>query len=161
MQDVRAGVRAVQDWLANLFPDSRIQSHEDFDRDTWVFRVFPVVGRAGELELSREVLERDDPEAIKGALADSDASERMHRDPTVRVQYFSSGVNGFETRLLNCDGRMYRIVRDGSHNIAVFDSADQRLKNTPKIPAVFQGSIFDRPASDWCEQVRAWRGSGQ
>lgn len=154
-------VEAIRQWLASQFPESTIDSQSIFDTETHLFRVHQQKGRHPELEVSREILERTKPEALLRELAQSDAIERMKRDPSVRIQYFSSGIPHFETRYVRCDGTRYRVVRDDKHNLSIFDSADKRLAKTPPHMLVFSGSIFQVQESEWCAKIRTWRGEGQ
>ena len=153
-------VDAVLKWLANHFPDTSVEHAGDFDRETHLFRIQPPQGRAPELELSREVLERKSPASVTGTLDREKVAERLTRDPTLRVQFFEDGVRGFETRFVTCDGQQYRIVRDGGHNVAIYDSSDQRLPNAPQQQTVMTTSIFKKDMHTWCDAIRVWRSSG-
>jgi hypothetical protein len=161
MTSESAGIDAVHERLERWFPDSRVESQEIFDRETHLFRIHLPTGRASELEVSREVLDHEPPEAIVNELSQSDSAERLRRDPSVRVQYFSSGIDHFETRYVLCDGRQYRVVRDDKHNVSIFDSSDNLLLNTPRQMLVRPTSIFRSREADWRDQIRAWRGEGQ
>jgi hypothetical protein len=161
MADLQLGIEAVRAWLAARFPGASIEAREDFDRETHLFRLHPPGGRAPELEISREVVERESPQEIAHQLTESETFDRLNRDPSVRVQYFSAGIAPFETRHVACDGRRYRIVRDEKHNVAIFDAGDQSLKKTPRQMLVLPRSVFQVPVDKWCEWIRTWRGEGQ
>jgi hypothetical protein len=161
MANTDVAVESIRQWLASQFPSSTIDSQSIFDTETHLFRVHQQKGQHPELEVSREVLERHAPEALVRELAQSDAIERMKRDPSVRIQYFGSGIHHFETRYVRCDSTQYRIVRDDKHNVSIFDSGDKLLAKTPHHMSVLSGSIFRVQESEWCAKIRAWRGEGQ
>jgi hypothetical protein len=161
MTEISSKVDAVQKWLAAQFPEATIVTGEIFDRESTLFRVHTKAGPYPELEILREVLEDKSPDTLVRELAKSDALERLRRDPSVRIQYFRSGINHFETRYVQCDNRHYRIVRDDKHNVTIFDYDDRRLANMPPQMLVLPASIFDLQVGEWCTRIMSWRGEGQ
>jgi hypothetical protein len=152
---------AIREWLKEKLSASRVDVWESDDSETHIFQVQPSSGRVPEFETSQEVIEDRSRDAILSELQQSDTVERMVRDPSVRVQFFSGGINHFETRYIRCDGRRYRIVRDEHHHVAIFDASDNRLRNTPRQVLNLPVSIFQKHTSKWCEDVRNWRGEDQ
>jgi hypothetical protein len=161
MHDVQSGVSEIERWIAAQFPAAFVEKGEDFERETVLFRVKIQDNMASELELSREVLTDNSPASLVAALNQSDVAERLERDPSVRVQFFSSGIPHFETRWIECDGRTYRVVRDEKHNVTLYDAADRRLANMPPQMLVTDTSIFRGPAHEWGGQILQWRGLDQ
>jgi hypothetical protein len=154
-------IKAVAAWLAQRFPGAPIEHNGDFDRETYLFRVSLGPARHPELELSREVTDRQDAPQVLSELEREDVAARMSRDPTLRVQFFDDGIRGFETRIVQCDGRLYRVVRDKQHNVVIYDAKGRRLERSPQSMHVLQGSIFKRDAAKWCEEILQSRGPAQ
>lgn len=157
----QATVQAIREWLTVEFSGSTVNSQNIFDKETELFRVHVAKGHQPELEVSREILERQATAAVLKELKESDSIERMKRDPSVRIQYFDSGIHHFETRYVRCDDNSYRVVRDEKHNVTIYDSADRRLSQTPKTVLNLPASIFQVSADEWCSRIRTWRGEGQ
>ena len=124
--------RDIQAWLSAGLQASRIESTTIFDRDSILFRAWPRGGRAVELEVDRKAIEDFTSAMILADLEDSDVLTRLTTDPSMRLCYgFKRDVPHFESRTVVCEGRQYRIVRDASHNVRIYDGTDERLKGTP------------------------------
>jgi len=161
MTTAKEAVQAISEWLRTRFQGSTVDTQNIFDKETQLFRVHVGKGKHPELEVSREVLGHRTTEAILSELGKGDTIERMNRDPSVRIQYFDSGITHFETRYLRCDDSLYRVVRDENHNVVVYDSADRRLTKAPRTVLSLPASIFQVSSDEWCSRIRAWRGEGQ
>ena len=161
MQEPNVAITAITEWLKDKFNDSEINYSESDDRETHVFRIRPRSGHTSELEVSQEVIDHNPIDHLIRDLEQSDTVDRMKRDPTMRIQYFSGGINHLEARYISCDGRIYLIVRDEGHNVSIFDASDARLQNSPQSMRVLPSSIFHVQASKWREQIRSWRGDEQ
>jgi hypothetical protein len=154
-------VKSVAAWLSEQFPSATIEHQGDFDRETHLFRVVRRQGGHPELEISREVLEREEPAQVIEELRREDVASRLDRDPNFRIQFFQDGLRGLETRIVHCDGRRYRVVRDAQHNVSIYDSEDRRLEKMPQSMLVLPDSVFKRDAAKWCSDIRSWRGPTQ
>jgi hypothetical protein len=153
---------AVADWLGKQLGAERTRIVDDFDREVVVVCCHKPGSDAAELELSYEALESFDVSQILHDLEGDGIQERLSRDPSVRLQYGTDRrLHHFETRLIQCDGKSYRVVRDAEHNVFIFDNKGKPLASIPAGPLVMGVSIYQKDVSRWCEDVRKWRGSGQ
>lgn len=155
--------KSVAKWLANALPGTEV-SYGVLDRETVLYRVHaPHAGAPRyELEISREAFEDHPVETILADLARLKIPDRLCVDPTMRLNYTRDrNVHHLETLWVTCDGRNYRVVRDSEHNVRIYDKAQQLLTNWPTVMTVLPSSIHTRPVSEWCEDVRKWRGANQ
>jgi hypothetical protein len=156
-------IQGIASWFGQQFGMTTAQAHALPDRDVVLFRVeFREQRPSLELELSEEALEDNEPEAIIEDLARQSIPGRLSADPTMRLSYYADRiVPRFERHYVQCDGKGYRIVRDASHAVRIFDAQDQLLQNTPSPLPVLPTSVFRRLKQQWCEDIRAWRGPQQ
>jgi hypothetical protein len=153
----------IEEWLATALPGTQA-SHAQLDRETVLFRAHEARSGAPryELEISREAFEDQRAETIVADLILQKVADRLRADPTMRLSYTRDrNVPHIETLWVTCDGRQYRVVRDGEHSVRIYDRAGQLLANGPLSMTVIPSSIHRRGVSEWCEDIRKWRGRGQ
>ena len=150
----RDTVRHVADWLATEFTDS-VQTFEDPERLTVIFRVVDDAGSEAELELSLEALEDHSSDTIVSDLANQAVPARLRRDPTLRLQYFSDRlVPHGERRSFVCDGQLFSAVRDASHCVLFYASDGSQLHEQLPTPHVLHTSLFKRSLGNLCDDVQ-------
>ena len=66
----------------------------------------------------------------------------------------------FEERLIQCDGRLYRVTRTAGH-VTILDARGNVLKKSPKDAYATTDSVFTPDESFWCDWIRPHRGEGQ
>jgi hypothetical protein len=155
-------ISTIGDWLQVLLGAVSVQTNSDPVRDAVLFRIDVGDGNVRELEISEEALNDLATEDIVMDLGRAQVSERLRSDSTMRLTYNQyRDVPHFETLIVRCDGKSYRVVRDSHHAVRIFDEADQLLASTPSPLPVLQMSVFRRTPSRWQEDIRHWRGVGQ
>jgi hypothetical protein len=158
-----AAFKHVEHWLVSALPGT-VPSHRALDRDMVLFRAHePLPGSPRyELEMSREALEDHKVETIVADLVRQKVADRLRADPTMRLNYNRDRqVPHLETLWVTCDSSHYRVVRDGEHNVRIYDKAGQLLANWPAAMTVIQTSIHRRPINQWCQDIQKWRGPNQ
>lgn len=153
---------AIAAWLVGQFKDAAPSAIAS-SVDGIVFRAVGQDGSTlGEIEVSDEALADHPPEVIIGDLERAGAADHLRRDPSVRLSYLTDRrVYNFESLVVECDGRQYRVVRDAHHNVQIFDASGAALLNRPAAPLVLPMSIHRRAVSRWCDEIRTWRGGQQ
>ena len=155
--------KTIEQWLVNSFPGTQA-SYAVLDREVVLFRVHeprPGAPRL-ELEISREAFEDRKVETIVADLVRQRVTDRLRADPTLRLNYTRDrDIPHVETLWVACDERQYRVVRNGEHNVRIYDKADRLLANWPAVMTVMPNSIHRRVATQWCDDIRKWRGLGQ
>lgn len=156
-------INRIAAWLSTQLGSASISARADFDRDGVVLRFsLPEGARIGELEISQEAADDYSPEDIIADLQKHDVPSRLKRDPTMRLAYTQDrDVPHLETRLMVCDGRQYRFVRDSQHSVRVYDETDRILGGMPSPLPVLSVSLFNRSSLELCEDIRGWRGQDQ
>ena len=156
-------INGIAAWLGRQLATANVRARADANRDVVLFRIEPGDGSAErELEISGEALDDQTPETIIADLSRQEVPQRLSRDATMRLAYTTDReVPHFETRLVICDGRNYRIVRGDDHTVRIFASTGRLLEQTPSPLSVLETSIFRGPPERWWDDIRAWRGLSQ
>jgi len=153
--------QAISEWLTKQLAAAAVSSHYDFSRETTLFTVRRDPGTVA-LEITDSAFEDYPVAEIIRDLTEEKLVERFARDPTMRAQYVArQKLLGHECLYISCDGRQYRVIRDGAHNVRVFDDSDRPLDRAPRGMLVLPGSLFSRSEAQWCADIRSWRGQQQ
>lgn len=159
MQADQTGLEALRSLIETQRVDLNVQVIRDHDRDAFllVFRDHKG-GRLGEIEVSNEAAEDVPHATILSDLERAGVLNADSMDRTIRRSYRSDrSLTAGEERIIECDGSRYRVVRDTSHQVIIFDAEGNRLTAMPDGMVVLPQSIHRRPESDWCHDIRAWR----
>ena len=159
-QDSVAGLTS---WIARQYPGADVSARADAIRDVIVFSATPTDGSGTRmLEITDEAMADVPVVTIIEDLEQQGVPSLLRRDPTMRRTYSSDRkVPHFEQLRIECGGRQYRVVRDSSHNVRIFDDQDLPLDKLPPSVLAMDASIFRRPMIHWCTDVSKWRGPSQ
>lgn len=156
-------VEALASWLVHLFPGGTVATLADPERDVMVFSITPKDDpEPRSFEATEEALNSHPPEGIIRDLERQRIPALLKRDPTLRPCYSTERrIPHLESLQVSCDNRSYRVVRDSSHNVVIFDASHRRLARLPAAPMVRDDSIFQRPPSEWYRDIRKARAPKQ